>query len=213
MWRANSLEKTLKLGKTEGKRRKGQQRMRWLDGITDSMDMSVSKLRVSEGQGSLECCSSWDHKNRTRLSDWTTTKTQNLWPQVQSHPVLVFLVDMKGDLTHNTQLYYWKPIPIFLKLFWFICTQCYLRHLPCQTPPGCFHSQNNFAPYLLPPSYVELLVFSVQSSLPLMHCPYSLVPLSIFHSPESGLAKVRDIPCWESLLKEGGAEGARSTFS
>ena len=50
------------LRKIEGKRRRGQQRMRWLDNITDSVDMGLSKLGDSEGQGSLMCCSPWGHK-------------------------------------------------------------------------------------------------------------------------------------------------------
>ena len=79
MQRANTLEKTLMLGKNEGKRRRGQQRIRWLDSITNSMDMNLSKLWETDrgGQGnSLACCSARGHKESDTIQPLNNTNNK-----------------------------------------------------------------------------------------------------------------------------------------
>ena len=87
MQRTDSLEKTLMPGKIEGRRRKGGQRMRWFDSITDLMDMSEQAAGVGEGWGSLVCCSPRSHKELD-MTEWLNWL--NILPCLFSWEICIF---------------------------------------------------------------------------------------------------------------------------
>ena len=120
MRRVDSLEKTLMLGGTGGRRRRGRQRMRWLDGITDSMYIeSKWTPGVGDGQGGLACCDSWGHKesDMTERLNWTELNWRHL---IDSIMILYYI----GTLVHYISSHHirtclplfwkWQPTPVFL---------------------------------------------------------------------------------------------------
>ena len=90
MWRPDSLKKTLMLGKIEDRRRRGQQRMTWLDAITDSVDISLSKLQeVVMHREAWRAAVHGVTKSRTRLNDWTALKPPTTVQIRQTHSWLL----------------------------------------------------------------------------------------------------------------------------
>ena len=130
MQRVDSLEKTLMLGKIEGRRRRGRQRMWWLDGITDLMHMSLGKLReLVMNREAWRAAIHGVSKSRTQLRDWTELNC----PKYLCSSFLISPLSSKPHWYINSYVKHFLALPLFslllLPLLWLYITLCFSLYL------------------------------------------------------------------------------------